>query len=136
MTKTTRQTQTAPTDEPRFMITVPGQDGFTPTIRYDADTNRWIGENPNGDTWSHASTLRGAERTARTRFGKHIVLTPAQAPASQGRAARTWDATAADTHTCAGACGETKPAKSFPTTGKDGQRGVECRSCRDARKAA
>ncbi|MCY4726721.1 hypothetical protein NYO98_10565 [Nocardioides sp. STR2] len=49
------------------------------------------------------------------------------------RAERTWEPTDADaTRECAGACGETKPAKAFPTT-KGGRRGVECRKCRDAR---
>jgi hypothetical protein len=56
-----------------------------------------------------------------------------QAPA---REARTWDATTAETHTCAGACGKTLPAKSFPTTGKDGRRGVVCRADRDAARTS
>ena len=41
---------------------------------------------------------------------------------------------------CAGNCGEVKPLRSYPTTGKvvDGvmQRGGECRRCRDSRLAA
>ena len=57
-------------------------------------------------------------------------------PAATRRAPRTWDATAAGEHKCQGACQQVKPAKSFPTTGKDVQRGVECRACRNERKAA
>jgi hypothetical protein len=64
-----------------------------------------------------------------------LALEPAPV-AAPARAPRTWDATAAETYVCAGDCGQEKPARSFPTTGKDGQRGVECRSCRDARKVA
>ncbi|GAA4680249.1 hypothetical protein [Nocardioides nanhaiensis] len=47
---------------------------------------------------------------------------------------RTWTVSGPDaTHKCAGACGEVKGLKAFPTTKKNGQRGVECRTCRDAR---
>lgn len=68
-----------------------------------------------------------------------IVLVPAapdpvEAPTT--RQARTWDATTAETHVCAGACGQTLPAKSFPTTGTPGRRGVVCRKDRDATKEA
>ena len=55
----------------------------------------------------------------------------ARRPAKQSD--RTWDATESDVHTCAGACGETKPAKAYPTTKTPGRRGAECRKCRDAR---
>lgn len=42
-----------------------------------------------------------------------------------------------DTHQCAGACGETKPIKAFPTiTGRPGVRVSECRTCRNARGKA
>lgn len=58
-----------------------------------------------------------------------------EAPATT-REARTWNATASGTHQCAGACGQVKPAKSFPTTSQAGRRGVVCRSCRDAAKSA
>lgn len=57
-------------------------------------------------------------------------------PAPAGREARTWDATTAETHTCAGACGETLPAKSFPTTSTTGRRGIVCRADRDAARSA
>jgi hypothetical protein len=72
--------------------------------------------------------------------GKMLMITAAgtaalpQAPAT--REARTWDATTADTHQCAGACGQTLPAKSFPTTGTPGRRGVVCRKDRDAARSA
>lgn len=64
---------------------------------------------------------------------------PAKAPAKAtapkpARDARTWLVSGPDaTHKCAGACGEVKPGKAFPTTKVTGQRGVECRTCRDAR---
>ncbi|MFT4288149.1 hypothetical protein [Nocardioides sp.] len=52
------------------------------------------------------------------------------------RAPRTWTVTGPDaTHKCEGACGQTLPLKRFPTTKVTGQRGVECRSCRDSRLA-
>lgn len=36
--------------------------------------------------------------------------------------------------TCRGLCGETKPAKVFPTTTGPLKRSTECRACRDARR--
>jgi hypothetical protein len=52
------------------------------------------------------------------------------------REARTWLVSGPDaTHKCAGACGEVKSLKSYPTTKTAGHRGVECRKCRDTRVA-
>lgn len=53
--------------------------------------------------------------------------------------ARTFDAEGVTEHQCAGACGEVKAVTKFPTVSGHGpsKRGVECRTCRDARiKAA
>lgn len=41
-----------------------------------------------------------------------------------------------DTFTCAGACGETKSVKSFPTVDGPAKRATTCRSCRDAARKA
>lgn len=62
-----------------------------------------------------------------------VVETPA-APVATG--ARTWDATTATSHVCAGACGQELPVTAYPTTGKPGQRGVVCRKDRDAARTA
>lgn len=53
--------------------------------------------------------------------------------------ARTFDAEGVTEHKCEGACGEVKAVTKFPTVSGHGpsKRGVECRTCRDARiKAA
>lgn len=52
-----------------FDLIVPGDPDFVPTIRYDVEARKWIGENPDGGVWSRAGTLRGAMRTATARFG-------------------------------------------------------------------
>jgi hypothetical protein len=93
-----------------------------------ARCNRWGSTNGT----MKAPTLTPGEAVTCRRC---LALEPAPV-AAPARAPRTWDATAAETYVCAGDCGQEKPARSFPTTGKDGQRGVECRSCRDARKVA
>jgi hypothetical protein len=46
---------------------------------------------------------------------------------------RTWDTRTSSTYVCKGACGQELEARRFPTTKDRYLRGVECRSCRDAR---
>lgn len=45
----------------------------------------------------------------------------------------SFDASKADTHKCAGECGQRLPVKKFPTVTGTTRRVAECRSCRDAR---
>jgi hypothetical protein len=60
----------------------------------------------------------------------------APAAPKEPKATRTFDATTATEHRCAGACGEVKAVKAFPTVKGPAVRGVECRACRDARVKA
>ena len=57
------------------------------------------------------------------------------APAPTTKVAKTFEVGKATSHTCR-TCGVTKALTSFPTTGRDGVRGTECRACRDADKIA
>ncbi len=67
---------------------------------------------------------------------KAIAASVDAAKSKRGGRNRTWTVSGPDaTHKCEGACGETKPLKAYPTTKKNGQRGVECRKCRDGRTA-
>jgi len=57
-------------------------------------------------------------------------------PGRSARFARFTETSKDALHTCAGDCGEPKPASAFPTVpGMPGVRVVECRRCRDRRKA-
>jgi len=62
------------------------------------------------------------------------------AAAEKAKATAVASAAAGGEQKCAGACGEVKPIRSFPTTGTraDGTigRGKECRACRDAKRSA
>jgi hypothetical protein len=50
--------------------------------------------------------------------------------------AKTFEIGKTKSRKCAGVCGESKPINKFPTvSGQPGRRGVECRDCRDKRRA-
>jgi hypothetical protein len=123
MTTTTRQSQTVGTIGRGTALHLIDANG--------ARCNRWGTTN---GTVVAPKVVAGAEVTCK----RCLALEPApvEEPTPASREARTWDATAAETHTCAGACGQTLPAKSFPTTGTPGRRGVVCRADRDAARSA
>jgi hypothetical protein len=62
-----------------YDVAIPGHDYAHPTIRYDAESRKWIGE-LDGGVWSRAGTLRGAIRTARARYGSGATVTQRTAP--------------------------------------------------------
>lgn len=76
-------------------------------------------------------TIRHAVQDDADRMAK------AENPKQRGkRGTRTFDAANVAGYRCAGACGEFKKVTAFPTVTGTAKRGVECRTCRDARKAA
>ena len=100
---------------------------------------------PAADAGDTVVTVDGA-KVAET---KRVDATKSRPAKGKGKAAATkaatttrvrfgtWDASADNAeHQCAGACGVIQHARAFPTTGKPGMRGTECRTCRDARLTA
>jgi hypothetical protein len=61
-------------------------------------------------------------------------MAAANAKKSTTNGKTTFEVGKTSTHVCAG-CGVKKSIRSFPTTGRPGVRGVECRDCRDKRRA-
>lgn len=92
-----------------------------------------------------AVALKVSPSTVRTMLGegspepaaKQVAATK-KAEASEAKAAapaKVVEVASTETPiTCRGVCGETKPAKVFPTTTGPLKRSTECRACRDTRR--
>lgn len=76
----------------------------------------------------------GKPRTRRPNRHDQIGVTPRGAQA-HAEAAQIVAAAVAGQQVCTGTCAQALPVVKFPTTSKGG-RGTECRTCRDARRAA